>query len=205
PKPASLDHVQAAAVPLAGLTAWQILIDTANVKPGQRVLIHAAAGGVGHLAVQFARHLGAHVIATATSAKHGWLRHLGAAETIDYTAASFEEMVKDVDVVVDLVGDEHASTSTRSLRVLKPGGLLVAVPSGVSPDLSDRAQAAGVCVTPFLVEPDGAALPKIASLIDQGAVSVEVERVLPLDQAAEAHRRGEQGHTRGKLVLDLQS
>ncbi|MEU1080797.1 NADP-dependent oxidoreductase [Streptomyces sp. NPDC005908] len=202
-KPATVDHAHAAAVPLAALTAWQILVDTAEVRAGGRVLITAAAGGVGHFAVQFARHLGAHVIATAGAARHAWLKDLGAHETIDYTTTRFEEATADVDVVVDLVGDGQDRTSTRSLKTLSPGGLLVAVPSGVSPDLAAAAEAAGVRTSGFLVEPDGHALTKIASLIDAGEVTVEVEKTFPLDQAAAAHTHGESGHTRGKLVLTV--
>ncbi len=200
-KPATVDHAHAAAVPLAALTAWQALVDTAHVRAGQRVLITAAAGGVGHFAVQFARHLGAEVIATAGAGRHGWLKELGANETVDYTTTRFEDAVKDVDVVIDLVGDAHDMTSTRSLEVLRPDGLLVAVPAGVSPELARAAQARGVRVTPFLVEPDGAALTRIAGLIDAGEVAVEVEQVFPLEQVAQAHTQGENGRTRGKLVL----
>ncbi|MGE7437782.1 NADP-dependent oxidoreductase [Kitasatospora sp. NPDC001175] len=202
-KPAAVDHVHAAAVPLAALTAWQAVVDTANVRAGQRVLVTAAAGGVGHFAVQFARHLGAHVIATASAARHPWLKELGANETIDYTTTRFEGATADVDVVIDLVGDAHDQTSTRSLKVLRPGGLLVAIPAGVSPELAQAAEAAGVRVTPFLVEPDGAALRTIADLIDAGEVAVEVEETFPLEQAGAAHARGEAGRTRGKLVLTL--
>ncbi|MEU5434435.1 NADP-dependent oxidoreductase [Streptomyces sp. NPDC020719] len=202
-KPVTLDHVHAAAVPLAALTAWQAVVDTAQVTAGQRVLVTAAAGGVGHFAVQFARHLGAHVIATASAARHSWLKELGADESIDYTTTRFEDAVADVDVVIDLVGDAHDSTSTRSLKVLRPGGLLVAIPAGVSPELAQAAKAAGVRVTPFLVEPDGAALATIAGLIDAGEVAVEVEETFPLEQAAAAHARGEAGRTRGKLVLTV--
>jgi NADPH:quinone reductase-like Zn-dependent oxidoreductase len=202
-KPSSLDHVHAAAVPLAALTAWQTVVDTAHVQSGQRVLITAAAGGVGHFAVQFARHLGAHVIATASAARHPWLNELGAQETIDYTAGRFEDAVADVDVVIDLVGDAHDQTSTRSLKVLRPGGLLVAVPAGVSPELAAAAKAAGVRATPYLVEPDGGGLATIAGLIDAGEVAVEVEETFPLEQAAKAHVRGQAGRTRGKLVLTI--
>ncbi|CAM5675556.1 NADP-dependent oxidoreductase OS=Streptomyces tendae OX=1932 GN=F3L20_19370 PE=3 SV=1 [Streptomyces tendae] len=202
-KPASLGHVHAAAVPLAALTAWQILVDTVHVRTGQRVLITAAAGGVGHFAVQFARHLGAHVIATAGAARHTWLKELGAEETIDYTTTRFEEVAAGVDVVIDLVGDGQDRTSTRSLRTLRPGGLLVAVPSGVSPELASAAETAGVRAVPFLVEPDGPALTAIAALIDAGEVAVEVEETFPLEQAAAAHARGESGRTRGKLVLTV--
>ncbi|MFD7711727.1 NADP-dependent oxidoreductase [Streptomyces sp. NPDC059786] len=200
-KPASIDHVHAAAVPLAALTAWQAVVDTAHVRAGQRVLVTAAAGGVGHFAVQFARHLGAHVIATASAARHPWLKELGADETIDYTATRFEDATADVDVVIDLVGDAHDGTSTRSLKVLRPGGLLIPVPAGVSEELARAAGAAGVRATPFLVEPDGAALTEIAGLIDAGHVTVEVETAYPLERAGEAHARGEAGRTRGKLVL----
>ncbi|MEU8974641.1 NADP-dependent oxidoreductase [Streptomyces monashensis] len=202
-KPATLDHAHAAAVPLAALTAWQAVVDTAHVQAGQRVLVTAAAGGVGHFAVQFARHLGAHVIATASAARHPWLKELGAYETIDYTTTRFEDATADVDVVIDLVGDAHDQTSTRSLKVLCPGGLLVAIPAGVSPELAQAAEAAGVRVTPFLVEPDGAALTTIADLIDAGHVTVEVEETYPLEQADVAHSRGEAGRTRGKLVLTV--
>ncbi len=204
-KPASVDHEQAAAVPLAGLTAWQALVDTAHVQRGQRVLVHAAAGGVGHLAVQFAKHLGAYVIGTASSGRHDWLTKLGADEVLDYTAVRFQDALSDVDVVIDLVGDDHDNTSTRSLKVLRPGGLLVAIPGGVSQQLSAAADTAGVRTSAFLVEPDGVALTRIAELIDAGEVSVEVEAVFPLAQAAQAHVRGESGRTRGKLVLSVAS
>ncbi len=200
-KPVTISHEQAAAVPLAALTAWQILVDTAQVKPDQRVLVHAAAGGVGHFAVQIAKHLGAHVIGTAQQNKHAWLKKLGADEVVDYSRVRFEEAVTDVDVVVDLVGDEGENTSHRSLDVLSPGGLIVAVPSGVSADLSAAAAARGLRAEPFLVEPDGPALARLARLIDQGHIHVEVADVLRLDQAAEAHRRLATGRTQGKIVL----
>ncbi|MEV0110873.1 NADP-dependent oxidoreductase [Nocardia sp. NPDC050799] len=204
-KPTSITHEQAAGVPLAALTAWQALVDTAQIRAGQRVLIHAAAGGVGHLAIQFAKHLGAYVIGTARAAGHGWLTEIGADELIDYTAVRFEDAVADVDIVIDLVGDHYDDTSTRSLDVLRPGGLLVAVPAGVSPELAAAAEAKGMRVSPFLVEPDGPALTSIGELIDSGSVAVEVEEVFPLEQAAAAHARGESNRTRGKLVLRVVS
>ncbi|MGW1075034.1 NADP-dependent oxidoreductase [Streptomyces sp. NPDC002537] len=200
-KPTSISHEQAAAVPLAALTAWQALVDTADVRPGRRVLIHAAAGGVGHFAVQFAKHLGAHVTGTASRPRHDWLTALGADELIDYTAVRFEDAVKDIDVVIDLVGDAHDNTGIRSLDVLRPGGLIVAIPAGVSPELLQAARSRGLRTSAFLVEPDGPALTRIAGLIDAGEVSVEVEEVFPLERAAQAHTRGESDRTRGKLVL----
>lgn len=204
-KPRSLSHEQAAAVPLAALTAWQSLVDTAHVQPGQRVLVTAAGGGVGHFAVQIAKHLGAHVIGTASSARHEWLSELGADELIDYTTDAFEDVLTDVDVVIDLAGDKRGNTSIRSLKVLRPGGLVVAVPGGVSTELAAAADAAGMRATPFVVEPDGTALSRIAELIDAGAIRVEVEEVFSLAEAGRAHARGEAEHSRGKLVLRVAS
>ena len=201
-KPSTVGHEQAAAVPLAALTAWQVLVVTARVQPGQRVLVHAAAGGVGHFAVQLATHLGARVIGTASARHHDWLSKLGADELVDYTAVRFEDHVRDVDVVIDLVGDGSDRTGTRSIEVLRPYGLLVEVP-GLSPDVAAAAAARGARCSPFLVEPDGPALARIAGLIDDGAVSVEVQEVLPLAQAAAAHERGETDRTRGKIVLHV--
>ena len=200
-KPAAASHEQAAAVPLAALTAWQALVDTAHLQAGQKVLVHAAAGGVGHFAVQLAHRLGAHVIGTARAGRHDWLRELGVDEVIDYTTTRFEDAVSDADVVIDLVGDAHDATSTRSVGVLRRGGLLVAIPAGVSPELAATAEAAGVRTSAFLVEPDGPALARIGELVDAGHIQIGVEDVLDLNQAAQAHARGEAGRTRGKLVL----
>jgi NADPH:quinone reductase-like Zn-dependent oxidoreductase len=199
-KPVSVTMEQAAATPLAALTAWQALVDTAKITPGRRVLVTAAAGGVGHFAVQFARLLGAHVTATASARNHAWLKELGAETVIDYTEFRFEDQVRDVDVVIDLVGD-HDGTSLRSLLTLRPGGLLVAIPGGVSPELQAAADAQGKRVSPFLVEPDGVALTEIGRHIDAGEVHVEVSEVLPLDAVATAHALVADGHTRGKVVL----
>ncbi|WAP58426.1 NADP-dependent oxidoreductase [Streptomyces sp. S465] len=201
-KPASIGHTEAAALPLAALTAWQALVDTAEVKAGQRVLVHAAAGGVGHLAVQLAKHLGAEVIATAREPRHAWLGELGADETIDYTRQRFEDVTGEVDVVIDLIGGLDA-TDVRSVAVTRAGGLVVSIPSGVSEELAAAAGQAGVRTSPLLVEPDAAALTTIAGLVDSGAVRVEVERTFALEQVAEAHRLGETNRTRGKLVLDV--
>ncbi len=201
-KPSRLSFEEAAAVPLAALTAWQALVDTAGVRHGHRVLITAAAGGVGHFAVQLAKHLGAHVIGTASARNHDWLAKLGADELIDYTQVRFEEQVGEIDVAVDLVGAPDA-TGLRSLRVLRQDGLLVAVPGGASPQVQAAAGELGVRVTPMLVEPDAAALGRIAQLIDGGEVHVEVAEVFPLERVADAHTRGERGHTRGKIVLSV--
>jgi len=198
--PANLTFEEAAAVPLAALTAWQALVDAAHVQAGQKVVVTAAAGGVGHFAVQLAHHLGAEVVAVASERHHDWLRAHGADEVVDYTQTRFEDEIDGADVVVELVGDAD-DTSARAVDVLRPGGILVAVPGGVSARVAERAQAAGVRATPFLVEPDGAALATIAGLLERGVVEVEVAAVYALDDVAEAHKAGETGRTRGKIVL----
>ncbi|WP_328927786.1 NADP-dependent oxidoreductase [Streptomyces sp. NBC_00190] len=195
-KPASLDHVQAAALPLAALTAWQALVDTAGVSAGQRVLVHAAAGGVGHLAVQIAKARGAYVIGTASAGKHDLLRGLGADEVIDYRTTDFEDAVADVDVVIDAIGGDYGQ---RSLKVLKPGGHLVTLPG---PD-GIPADTQGVQAAWVLVEPDLKGLEEIAALVEQGLLKPLVDTVLPLEQAAKAHEIGEQGRTTGKIVLTV--
>jgi NADPH:quinone reductase-like Zn-dependent oxidoreductase len=199
-KPAGLDHTRAAAVPLVGLTAWQALVETAELRAGQRVLVHAAAGGVGHVAVQIAKARGAYVIGTASAAKHEFLRDLGADELIDYRTTDFAEVVRDVDVVLDLVGGEY---SVRSLPTLRRGGRLVTIPSSAAEAATRAAAAAGVAATGMLVEPDHAGLEQLTALIEAGRLRAEVETVLPLEKAAEAHRLGEAGRTRGKIVLDV--
>ncbi|WP_452833928.1 NADP-dependent oxidoreductase [Streptomyces litmocidini] len=196
PKPSSLTHVEAAALPLAALTAWQALVDAADVRPGERVLVHAAAGGVGHLAVQIAKARGAYVIGTASAAKHDLVRELGADEVVDYRAARFEDVVSDVDVVLDGLGGE---TAERSLKVLRDGGRLITLPG---PDDVPTAQD-GVRAAWVLVEPDHLGLREITALVERGALRPVVDTVLPLAEAAEAHAIGERGRTTGKIVLTV--
>ena len=199
--PESLDPVPAAAAPLAALTAWQTLVDTAHIAAGQRVLIHAGAGGVGHLAVQFAVAQGATVITTVDAAQEQFVRQLGAAQVIDYRRDRFEDEVSAVDVVLDLVGSEDYGV--RSMPVLRRDGLYIGVPSGVRPTVAAAARDHGVRASEFLVEPDGAALARIARLIDDHAVTVQIAGVFPLDRVADAHRQGEAGHAQGKIVLTV--
>ena len=200
-KPKSMDHVHAGALAVCGLTAWQAIVDTAAVEPGHRVLIHAAGGGVGHLAVQVAKARGAYVIGTARVGKHRTLADLGIDEAIDYTTTPFETAVGEVDLVIDLVGGDYAF---RSLEVLRPGGLLVYVPSDVMPDGYDRAAAAKrVRATSILVEPDHAGLQQIAALVDETALRVLVHETFRLPDAASAHRLGEEQRTLGKIVLTM--
>lgn len=202
-KPATLSHVEAAAVPLAALTAWGMVVETAKAHEGQRMLIHAGAGGVGHFAVQFAAYFGAHVIATGSARNASWLREMGAAEVIDYTAERFDEVLDPVDAVIDLIGNVKDDTGSRSLRVLRPGGIIVNGPTGSWPTMAEEAATAGVRATGYRVSPDGATLAIISRLLESGDVKVYVDRVFDLEEAAEAHRVLEEGHTRGKLVLSI--
>ena len=202
-KPRALSHVEAAAVPLAALTAWGAVVDVAKAHEGQRILIHAGAGGVGHFAIQFANYFGARVITTGSTRNSSWLRELGASEVIDYSTTRFENVVDEVDVVIDLIGNVLNDTGTRSLGVLKPGGLLVNVPTGSWPTLVEDAAAAGVRGTGYRVPADGATLAVISRLLDSGDVRVFVDQVFDLDRAGEAHEALETGHTRGKVVLKV--
>ncbi|HET9921692.1 MAG TPA: NADP-dependent oxidoreductase [Ktedonobacteraceae bacterium] len=196
PKPRTLTHMQAAAVPLSALTAWQALFEHADLTAGQTVLIHGAAGGVGVFAVQLARWAGAHVIATASAHNRDFLRELGANEIIDYSTTRFENVVHEVDLVFDLVGGD---TLQRSWQVIKPGGTLVSV---VSPRPS-FAEAKTHDVRPvwFVVEPNREQLIQIGTLIDGGRIRPIIDTVLPLSQARQAYEQGARGHRRGKVVL----
>jgi NADPH:quinone reductase-like Zn-dependent oxidoreductase len=196
-KPRSIDHAHAAALPLAGLTAWQSLLDVAQVQPGQRVLIHAAGGGVGHLAVQIAKGLGAEVIATASGAKADFVRKLGADEVINYEAEDFETVARDIDVVLESVGGDYAE---RSLRTLRPDGLLVTIVERTNAKLAAKVKASGRRFAGVIVEPDSAGLEQLAEWVDAGRLEVHVDETFPLAEAARAHRRLE-GSVKGKLVL----
>lgn len=199
-KPAALSHAEAAALPLAALTAWQALVDVADVREGQRVLVHAAAGGVGHLAVQIAKARGAYVIGTAREPKHGFLREIGVDEAVDYTRTDFAEAVRDVDVVVDAIGGEYGP---RSLRTLRPGGIVVSLASPAEARLAEEAEPLGLRAVFMVVEADHAGMREIAALAESGRLRPRVDTVLPLDQAAKAHEVAESGRTTGKIVLGV--
>jgi NADPH:quinone reductase-like Zn-dependent oxidoreductase len=197
-KPPSIGHIQAAALPLAALTAWQALTDTVDVRPGQRVLIHAAAGGVGHLAVQIAKARGAYVIGTASAPKHDFLRSLGVDEVIDYRTTDFTQAVGDIDVVLDSLGGDNCS---RSLGVLRRGGTVVSILSLDQPDLTEAAWRRGVRVERMLVEHDHAGMRAIADLARSGRLRAAIADTFMLDEAAKAHELGDSRRTTGKLVL----
>ncbi|MCQ4209047.1 NADP-dependent oxidoreductase [Streptomyces longispororuber] len=200
PKPAGLSHVEAGALPLVALTAWQALVDVARVEPGQRVLVQAAAGGVGHVAVQIAKARGAYVIGTASAAKHDFVRGLGADEVVDYRTADVTQEVGDVDVVLDPLGGEER---LRSLEVLRPGGILVSILPGNFGEVTERAAELGVRATDMLVEHDQAGMAAVAELVEAGKLRVHVSGTYPLAEAAKAHAEGETGRVTGKLVLTV--
>ncbi|WP_101835230.1 NADP-dependent oxidoreductase [Frankia canadensis] len=199
-KPAGLDHVEAGAVPLAALTAYQALVDTAAVQAGQRVLIHAAAGGVGHFAVQIARSLGASVIGTASAPKHDMLRQLGADELIDYRDQDFEQAVSDVDVVIDAIGGDY---TTRSLRALRPGGVLVSLALGNTAPMAEEVARLGVRHRLMLVEADQTGMLAVGALVRAGELRPVIQAAFPLEDAAKAHEIGETNRVAGKLVLTV--
>ncbi|NEB02645.1 NADP-dependent oxidoreductase [Streptomyces sp. SID13726] len=199
-KPATLSHVEAGALPLVSLTAWQALVEHAGLRPGQRVLVHAAAGGVGHVAVQIAKARGAYVIGTASAGKHEFLRGLGADELIDYRESDFAEAVKDVDVVLDTLGGD---TALRSLRVLRPGGLVVSILPVGADGFREEVERLGVRALNMLVDADRAGMKAIAELVDAGKLRPAIAGTFPLAAAAEAHALGDTGRTTGKLVLTV--
>ncbi|WP_417539022.1 NADP-dependent oxidoreductase [Marinobacter sp.] len=197
--PEELDLVTAGALPLAALTAWQALFEVAELEQGQKILVHAGAGGVGHLAVQFALAHGAHVIATASAGNRDFLAELGVHEVIDYNTTDFADECFGLDVVLDLVGGE---TGKRSLRTLGESGVLVTIPTVTADEVISAAEAQGLKAYGMTVRPDVFHLDEIAELIEDGDVKVHIEKAFKLDQAAQAHELLEGGHVRGKLVLD---
>jgi NADPH:quinone reductase-like Zn-dependent oxidoreductase len=198
-KPANIDFVQAGALPLAGLTAWQALSDTAHLEAGQRVLIHAAAGGVGHLAVQIAKARGAYVIGTASAPNHDLVRGLGADEMIDYHSTDFAQAVSDVDVVLETVGGDYPA---RSLNTLRAGGVLVSL-LPFAPEVATKAARKGVRAQVMLVEADHGGMTAIADLVTEGKLRPVIAATFPMEDAARAHERGDSGHVAGKLVLTM--
>ena len=198
PKPANLSHVQAAALPLAGLTAWQSLVDTARISQGDRMLIHAASGGVGHLAVQIAKAHGAYVIGTASAKNHAFLAHLGVDEAIDYRTVDFADAVRDVDIVLDTIGGDY---QLRSLHTLRPGGVMVSTIPRAADGLWAQAQRLGVRAELILVEADRTGMQAIAELAVAGKLVPTIAQTFPLRDAAKAHQAGETGRTVGKMVL----
>ncbi|HHO2168158.1 TPA: NADP-dependent oxidoreductase [Aeromonas hydrophila] len=191
---------QGAALPLAGLTAWQGLFEHGALKAGQRVLILAGAGGVGHLAVQFASAYGAEVVATASRDNHSFLHGLGASRMVDYHDADWVAQVGQVELVLDLVGGESGKAA---LACVKPGGRLVTVPTISAQQIKDAATGSAIEVLGMLVHPDRQQLSQMLTLLRQGEVQVTVAGEYALAEGALAHQAIEQGHVRGKLLLRM--
>ena len=194
-KPRTLSHAEAASVPISALTAWQALFDHADLKPGERVLIHGGAGSVGGFAIQLARLHGAHVTTTVSAQNRDFVLSLGAAQAIDYRAQRFEDYTKGMDVVFDTVGGE---TLERSWSVLKPGGRLVTVGSGAESSSDPRVQKAF-----FIMEPSRRQLEDIAAMLDTGKLHAELDAAIPLSEAADAYAGRVNRKGRGKLVVQI--
>jgi len=198
-KPAKLSFTTAAATPMAALTAWQAAVTLGKIRQGERVLIHGASGGVGHFAVQIAKHFGAYVIGTGSAKNESFIRGLGADEFLDYAATPFEQKVKDIDIVIDTVpAVEHV---LRSVKVIKTGGRLVYLQPHFQPELAAALEAAKVSGHGVFVHSSAAALQEIAALIEQGALRPHVLTVLSFDELPEAHRLLENGRAAGKIAI----
>jgi len=196
-KPKSLTHAEAAAVPIVAMTAWQALIDTAKLESGQTLLIHGGSGGVGSFAIQIAKARGANVIATASTANQDFLKQLGADVTIDYTKQKFEDIAKDVDVVLDSIGKD---TLARSYGVVKKGGIIVSL---VARPNQSKVEKHGIRGAALSVEPNSDELAEIGNLIDDKKIKVFVSQTFPLAEAKKAQEQVATGHTRGKIVLKI--
>lgn len=199
-KPANISHEEAAAASLAAMTAWQALVEQADLKPGQRILIQAASGGVGHYAIQMAKHLGAYVIGTSSAANRPFVLALGANEHKDYNAGPLEEQVEPVDVIIDAIGGDNIS---KSLRVLKKGGTIISLPSGVSETVSEQAAAQGKKGIFFFVQSRAKDMSDIAGLLQRGAIRSYIGKVYSFQDIRRAHEHIESGRTVGKIVVSL--
>lgn len=199
-KPSNISHEAAAAATLAALTAWQAFTQQVQVKAGQKILIHAAAGGVGHYAVQIAKHFGAYVIGTSSAKNKDLVLSLGADEHIDYTSVHFEDAVKDVDIVLDAIGGENAA---RSVDVVKQGGTIISIPSGVPATGADKAKEKDVHLFFFLVSSSGKDMQEIATLLEQGKLRSHVSRTFPFEEMKAAHEVIASGRAQGKIIITI--
>ncbi|MDQ7918463.1 NADP-dependent oxidoreductase [Mesonia sp. MT50] len=194
-KPKNLDYEKAASIPMGALTSWQAIFETAKLKSGQKILIHAASGGVGSMAVQLAKAKGAYVIGTASGSNKDFVKGLGADEFIDYTSTNFEDVVSDVDVVYDTIGGD---TQKRSFQVLKEGGFLVSLVEDPSKELLKKYKVEGKVIASVA---NAEQLEEITQLIEEGKVKTHVEKVFPLSEAKKAQKLSKEGHVRGKIIL----
>lgn len=199
-KPENISFSEAAASTLAVLTAWQSMVHVVKVKKGDRILIHAAAGGVGHFAVQIAKYLGAYIIGTSSAANKDFVLSLGADEHIDYKANRFEDKAGDIDFVFDTIGGD---TIDRSLTIIKKGGSIISIPSGLNADVQEKAAALGINGHQFMVTSNGDDLTEIAGLLQTGIIKAHVSKTFSFDEMANAHLQIETGRTVGKVVVEL--
>ena len=199
-KPKNISHEEAAATTLAALTAWQVLVHEAKLSRGQQVLIHAAAGGVGHFAVQIAKHLGAKVIGTASASNKDFLTEIGVDAPIDYKSSNFEDQIEQVDVVLDPIGRE---TTEKSLQTLNSGGTLISIVGGVKDHLNSIIEEKGITAKNYLVHSSGSDMKQLAELLEKGIIKPHISHRFSFEEIAEAHHQIESGRTRGKIVLTL--
>lgn len=199
-KPGNISHDAAAAACLAALTAWQILKEKVGIKPADRVLIHSAAGGVGHYAVQMSKFLGAYVIGTSSARNQDFVLSLGVDEFIDYQKEPFENVIKDVDFVLDTIGGGYID---RSLKVLKKNGTIISLPSGSSELVKEKAASGGYSGDNFIVSSNGRNMQEIADLLQKGILKSHISKTFMFDEIQEAHLQVETGRTRGKIVVKV--
>jgi NADPH:quinone reductase-like Zn-dependent oxidoreductase len=199
-KPSGISHEEASGASLAALTAWQLLKYRSGIGKGSTVLIHAAAGGVGHFAVQMAKHLGAIVAATASAANHRFVIDLGATQHINYEKDRFEQVLHNIDFVIDAVGNDYID---RSLEVLKPGGTIISIPSGASEDVVEKAAARGMNGYNFRTSSSGEDMTEIAGMLEKGELKSVISRIYSLSEVRDAHLQIESGKTRGKIVIRM--
>lgn len=197
-KPTNISHEEATAATLAALTAWQAFNTHIKIKPGNRVLIHAAAGGVGHFAVQIAKYFGAYVIGTASAENKDFVLSLGADEHFDYKSKPFEEAISDIDIVLDSIGGNNIE---RSFEVLKKGGTVITLPSNTSDGIIEKARAKGVNGFHFMVQSNGEDMKALADLLEKGIIKAHISAVYSFDEIAKAHQQIETGSTRGKIII----
>jgi NADPH:quinone reductase-like Zn-dependent oxidoreductase len=199
-KPDQITHQEAAASSLAALTAWQVLMQQAKVQLGERVLMHAAAGGVGHFGVQIAKYLGAYVIGTGSDSNYDFVKELGADEYVDYTSEKFEEVVRNVDIVFDAVGGDNPK---RSLNCLRSGGLLIGIAGGITDELKKLAEKKSIKAISYLVQSNGDDMEQLAELLEAGTIRPYISKEFSFNEIGEAHKQIETGKTRGKIVVNL--
>lgn len=197
-KPNTISHEEAAAATLAALTAWQALVTNAKIQKGDKVLIHAASGGVGHFAVQIAKYLGAYVIGTSSGKNKDFVLSLGADDHIDYQSQTFEESTSNLDFVLDTIGGDYID---RSLEVINKGGTIISIPSGLNEAVTEKAKEKGVNGYFILVQSNGEDMKQLAKLLESGAIKAHVSESFPFEQLAKAHKAVESGRTVGKVVV----